>query len=130
MLNTLVKLRTYLSPNIPAVVSLQIINVVKYVVNYVGATPASRKGTSIGTVTLNNGVHMPVLGFGTLYLNGEVGVRCVADALSLGYRLIDLMERVTKSIPSPSGWHSPIHCRTSSSLLPYLRRPPAAYPGR
>jgi 2,5-diketo-D-gluconate reductase A len=32
---------------------------------------------------------MPVLGFGTLYLNDEVGVRCVADAISLGYRLID-----------------------------------------
>lgn len=54
-----------------------------------GAAPASRTGTSIGTVTLNNGVHMPLLGFGTLYLNGEVGVQCVADALSLGYRLID-----------------------------------------
>ena len=32
---------------------------------------------------------MPVLGFGTLYLNGEIGERCVADAISLGYRLID-----------------------------------------
>lgn len=32
---------------------------------------------------------MPILGFGTLYLNGEVGARCVADAISLGYRLID-----------------------------------------
>jgi 2,5-diketo-D-gluconate reductase A len=32
---------------------------------------------------------MPLLGFGTLYLNDELGVRCVADAISLGYRLID-----------------------------------------
>ncbi len=32
---------------------------------------------------------MPVLGFGTLYLNDELGVRCVAEAISLGYRLID-----------------------------------------
>ena len=32
---------------------------------------------------------MPILGFGTLYLNGEVGSKCVADAISLGYRLLD-----------------------------------------
>jgi len=43
----------------------------------------------VETITLNNGVAMPVLGFGTLYLNGDLGVRCVADAISLGYRLID-----------------------------------------
>lgn len=46
-------------------------------------------GSSIENVTLNNGVKMPVLGFGTLYLNGEQGEKCVADAISLGYRLID-----------------------------------------
>jgi 2,5-diketo-D-gluconate reductase A len=56
-----------------------------------GAAHSSRLGTaaSIETVTLNNGVKMPILGFGTLYLNGDLGVRCVADAISLGYRLID-----------------------------------------
>ena len=43
----------------------------------------------IETIALNNGVDMPVLGFGTLYLNDELGVRCVAEAISLGYRLID-----------------------------------------
>lgn len=32
---------------------------------------------------------MPILGFGTLYLNGDLGEQCVADAISLGYRLID-----------------------------------------
>lgn len=41
------------------------------------------------TVTLNNGVKMPILGFGTLYLNDELGKSCVADAISLGYRLLD-----------------------------------------
>jgi len=45
--------------------------------------------TSIETVTLNNGVKMPILGFGTLYLNDELGVQSVSDAISLGYRLID-----------------------------------------
>jgi len=54
-----------------------------------GATHSRRTGTSIETVPLNNGVRMPILGFGTLYLNDELGVRCVADAISLGYRLID-----------------------------------------
>ena len=43
----------------------------------------------IEAITLNNGIKMPVLGFGTLYLNDEVGVQCVSDAISLGYRLID-----------------------------------------
>jgi len=43
----------------------------------------------IKSINLNNGVKMPILGFGTLYLNGAVGERCVADAISLGYRLID-----------------------------------------
>jgi 2,5-diketo-D-gluconate reductase A len=47
------------------------------------------KKTSIENVILNNGVKMPILGFGTLYLNGPVGEKCVADAISLGYRLID-----------------------------------------
>jgi 2,5-diketo-D-gluconate reductase A len=44
-------------------------------------------GNSIPWVTLNNGVRMPRLGFGTMTLNGDPG--SVADAISLGYRLID-----------------------------------------
>jgi 2,5-diketo-D-gluconate reductase A len=32
---------------------------------------------------------MPRIGFGTMTLRGDLGVRCVADAISLGYRLID-----------------------------------------
>jgi 2,5-diketo-D-gluconate reductase A len=40
-------------------------------------------------VTLNNGLKMPQLGFGTMTLNGNAGAKCVADAISLGYRLID-----------------------------------------
>lgn len=54
-----------------------------------GASNASQMATSIETVTLNNGIKMPILGFGTLYLDDELGVRCVSDAISLGYRLID-----------------------------------------
>jgi 2,5-diketo-D-gluconate reductase A len=54
-----------------------------------GAAHSQKPGTSIETITLNNGVQMPILGFGTLYLNDELGIRCVSDAISLGYRLID-----------------------------------------
>ena len=54
-----------------------------------GALSSNSSVASIESVTLNNGVKMPILGFGTLYLNDEVGVNCVADAISLGYRLID-----------------------------------------
>jgi len=53
------------------------------------AHPNKPATTSIETVALNNGVDMPILGFGTLYLNDELGERCVAEAISLGYRLID-----------------------------------------
>ncbi len=54
-----------------------------------GAVNSSQMGTTVEQITLNNGAKMPILGFGTLYLNGPVGEKCVADAISLGYRLID-----------------------------------------
>lgn len=54
-----------------------------------GASTSRRSLASIETILLNNGIKMPILGFGTLYLNGEEGIECVADAISLGYRLID-----------------------------------------
>ena len=44
---------------------------------------------SVPKVKLNNGVEMPMLGFGTNTLRGEVGVKSVEDAISVGYRLID-----------------------------------------
>ena len=47
------------------------------------------KTVFIPTKTLNNGVKMPALGFGTLELNDSVGINSVAKAISLGYRLFD-----------------------------------------
>ena len=41
------------------------------------------------SVTLNNGVQMPVLGFGVYQVPPEETQRVVADALSVGYRSID-----------------------------------------
>ena len=40
-------------------------------------------------VTLNNGVKMPQLGYGVYQIAREECERCVADALRVGYRLID-----------------------------------------
>lgn len=44
---------------------------------------------AIPDITLNNGVKMPILGFGTLDLKDSVGVTSVAQAISVGYRLFD-----------------------------------------
>lgn len=40
-------------------------------------------------VKLNNGVEMPVLGYGVYQVSKEECERCVFDALNVGYRLID-----------------------------------------
>lgn len=41
------------------------------------------------TIKLNNGVEMPLLGYGVYQVSPEEAERCVSDALSVGYRLID-----------------------------------------
>lgn len=41
------------------------------------------------TVTLNNGVVMPRIGYGVYQVSPAECERCVADALSVGYRMID-----------------------------------------
>ena len=40
-------------------------------------------------VTLNNGVKMPILGYGVYQVIKEECKRCVLDALKVGYRAID-----------------------------------------
>ena len=40
-------------------------------------------------VTLNNGVKMPMLGYGVFQIGAEDTERCVLDAISVGYRSID-----------------------------------------
>jgi len=54
-----------------------------------GATGAVTRETGITPVKLNNGENMPILGFGTYDLREAVCRRCVADAISYGYRLFD-----------------------------------------
>lgn len=54
-----------------------------------GATNTKPRKNSIPTVKLNNGLGMPMLGFGTYSLRGAICERSVAEAISVGYRLID-----------------------------------------
>ena len=41
------------------------------------------------TIKLNNGVEMPVLGYGVFQVPPQEAERCVSDALKAGYRMID-----------------------------------------
>lgn len=41
------------------------------------------------TVELNNGVQMPIIGYGTYQIVGQQCLMCVKEAISAGYRLID-----------------------------------------
>ncbi len=41
------------------------------------------------TIKLNNGVEMPVLGYGVFKVEPQEAERCVSDALEVGYRMID-----------------------------------------
>lgn len=43
-------------------------------------------------LTLNNGVQMPLVGFGTFMLGGQTCVNAVAAAIESGYRMIDTAE--------------------------------------
>ncbi len=41
------------------------------------------------TIKLNNGVEMPILGYGVFLVNPKECERCVNDAIDVGYRMID-----------------------------------------
>lgn len=52
-------------------------------------TQTATKGSHMETVTLRNGVRMPMLGFGVYQVPPEDTERVVTDALAVGYRHID-----------------------------------------
>ena len=60
---------------------------------FINAIPLSAAGSPQGNamnfVTLNNGVKMPILGFGTYNLRGARGQSAILSAINVGYRLID-----------------------------------------
>jgi len=47
------------------------------------------KGHFMQTITLNNGVQMPILGFGVYQIPSEETEKAVTEALATGYRLLD-----------------------------------------
>ncbi|RAX54495.1 hypothetical protein CCY99_03870 [Helicobacter sp. 16-1353] len=49
----------------------------------------TNKGGSMGYITLNNGVKMPNMGFGTWNLRADEAKATILEALNVGYRLID-----------------------------------------
>lgn len=44
---------------------------------------------TMNTVKLNNGIEMPQMGYGVYQVSPAECERCVSDALSVGYRMID-----------------------------------------
>ncbi len=48
-----------------------------------------KEGSNMEYVTLNNGVKMPLLGYGVYQVSNEECEKCVLDAISTGYRSID-----------------------------------------
>lgn len=79
--------------------------------------------------TLNNGVSMPMVGFGTWDVRGEAGKRSILQALALGYRLIDTAqmyenEEIVGAAVKESGLN-----REEIFLTTKLYRPSASYQG-
>lgn len=54
-------------------------------------------------VKLNNGINMPMLGFGTFMLSGKICEKAVADAIKAGYRMIDTAEAYGNEIAVGNG---------------------------
>jgi 2,5-diketo-D-gluconate reductase A len=54
-----------------------------------GALKTTQTGNPIPTIKLNNGLPMPMIGFGTHSLKGSICERSVSEAISVGYRLVD-----------------------------------------
>ncbi len=59
------------------------------------AFAASKGGVHMEYVTLNNGVKMPILGYGTLKLPEATCADCVSEAIKVGWRLIDTAKNYT-----------------------------------
>ncbi|WP_157543307.1 aldo/keto reductase [Mucilaginibacter aquatilis] len=68
--------------------------VLPFLANSAYSASNSVKGnSSIPTVKLNNNLLMPTIGFGTYSLRDDVCKRSVAEAISVGYRLLDTASR-------------------------------------
>lgn len=54
-----------------------------------GNVITNKEDVNIPNVKLNNGLKMPILGFGTYGLTGDLCQQSVSDAIAAGYRLVD-----------------------------------------
>ena len=72
-------------------------------ISSMAATATKTPGDAIPWVTLNNGLKMPRLGLGTMTLTGDVGIRSVAEAIGMGYRLIDTAMIYTNEVEVGKG---------------------------
>ena len=57
------------------------------------------------TFRLSNGVEMPLLGYGVFQVSPEECERCVSDALSVGYRLVDTAQAYFNEEGVGNAWH-------------------------
>ena len=55
-------------------------------------------------ITLSNGVKMPTLGYGVFLVSPDECERCVSDALSVGYRLIDTAQAYQNEEAVGTAW--------------------------
>ena len=55
-------------------------------------------------IKLSNGVEMPLLGYGVFLVSPEECERCVSDALSVGYRLIDTAQAYSNEEGVGAAW--------------------------
>jgi len=56
------------------------------------------------TIQLSNGVEMPLLGYGVFLVSPDECERCVSDALSVGYRLIDTAQAYANEEGVGNAW--------------------------
>ena len=55
-------------------------------------------------IILSNGVNMPLLGYGVFQVSPAECERCVSDALSVGYRLIDTAQAYANEEGVGNAW--------------------------
>lgn len=80
-------------------------------------------------LTLNNGVQMPVIGFGTWDVRGEQGKRSILETLEAGYRLIDTVQMYNNEDIVGEAMKESGLARDEVFITTKLYRPYASYQG-
>ncbi|GAA0354979.1 hypothetical protein GCM10008932_04950 [Alkalibacterium iburiense] len=69
------------------------------------------------TYTMNDGRHIPVFGFGTAELEGDEATQSTADALEMGYRLVDTSPNYGNEVEVGKGIQSALEKGLSREAL-------------